>query len=1360
MMALRRLCAMALLLSTSINMIAASTYFLNQKIFMESNSSNRDGLTLDRAFTDTKVAFSSLKPGDTLEIVGTLANPSYNASYNFTNVSDPQNWHGESSLTISSLQGGLPCTDCDNLFECVGAGVHSFGTGFLYMQWNLSLSVYRNSVFELCPRSIPELTRTSQAWTCGPIAVDNHRQKRCSSFQLTSTGAPGAWITIKAHDNTTRLKGDGGSVLRIMKSRFLRIQGLHIYGEVERIPNSVAKALQFVYKDQNGTIVHRVDRTLTDKDIMGLKLDLIGTVPRPSYTDTIGIYVSNSDHIEVLDNVVHHMPGGGIRVSYSEYVDIVGNNVHDCARKSSSGTHAVVATYTSDILPEENGSKYRVRILRNVIHNNYNEIYSWVGTKPLIVSKIDEGKGISLQRNQEFKNGGRILVANNLAYWNGFSGVHSNDGDNIDFVANTCYMNSYTNTVTYKGADQSGNNVGLSFSGGENCTMYNNIAVIDTSWNALALSIVGMKNVRLGSNLVHGIGPNKVRLDPDVEPFQDRVFVGDPLFVNATAFNFSIASESSPAFQKADPRWVLCEDLQRQQRRDSTTIGALEFGSPGAAKESRQLAICYHAAGTMLPWSTGPAFWSGPRNATMAPGEAPKPLQKPPDLLQPPLPATAYPGVPKPGQDHGIGTQGPNDSGKQLPASTYFLNQKIFMESNSSNRDGLTLDRAFTDTKVAFSSLKPGDTLEIVGTLANPSYNASYNFTNVSDPQNWHGESSLTISSLQGGLPCTDCDNLFECVGAGVHSFGTGFLYMQWNLSLSVYRNSVFELCPRSIPELTRTSQAWTCGPIAVDNHRQKRCSSFQLTSTGAPGAWITIKAHDNTTRLKGDGGSVLRIMKSRFLRIQGLHIYGEVERIPNSVAKALQFVYKDQNGTIVHRVDRTLTDKDIMGLKLDLIGTVPRPSYTDTIGIYVSNSDHIEVLDNVVHHMPGGGIRVSYSEYVDIVGNNVHDCARKSSSGTHAVVATYTSDILPEENGSKYRVRILRNVIHNNYNEIYSWVGTKPLIVSKIDEGKGISLQRNQEFKNGGRILVANNLAYWNGFSGVHSNDGDNIDFVANTCYMNSYTNTVTYKGADQSGNNVGLSFSGGENCTMYNNIAVIDTSWNALALSIVGMKNVRLGSNLVHGIGPNKVRLDPDVEPFQDRVFVGDPLFVNATAFNFSIASESSPAFQKADPRWVLCEDLQRQQRRDSTTIGALEFGSPGAAKESRQLAICYHAAGTMLPWSTGPAFWSGPRNATMAPGEASKPLQKPPQPDFSQPPLPATAYPGAPKPNQDGGGGKPGSKDRGKEVQQPAYALSVGEWTKCSKTCGGGGTQARSVKCRNKDTGTSAGAPILLT
>ena len=474
-----------------------AVYYLDQSTGDDGNN----GTSLGSAFQTAKEATKALTPGDELRIVGQLTNPSYNSSYSFSgNLSDPQLWHGENTLSIREVHG----------------------------------------------------------------AADN-------------------WITITSHDSSTVLRGDGGNIVRVFESSYIRLRNLNVYGEVENIPLSTAKAVQFVYKDKNDgyEIKYRVDPSLNASEIDKLELpDLGSNVPRVSYTDTRGVYVSDSHHIELSGSHVHHMPGGGVRFAYTDYQWIFDNEVDNCARKSYSGTHALVVTYAKDKEPRETPqgrADYRAIIVRNKIHDNYNEIFSWVGTKKFVHAKIDEGKGISLQRNQDFKNGGRILVANNIAYWNGYSGIHSQDGDNVDFFSNTAYMNSYTNTRgEYKDdAEKSGNNIGISIQGGKNCRIVNNIAYIDTSWRGMPISVANLKDDPVAkNNLYFGEGTDILKEDVDFTALATGTVVADPKFSSKTTFRLSAGSLAIGGAHKA---WSPCEDYYGKKRSLSNpSIGAVE----------------------------------------------------------------------------------------------------------------------------------------------------------------------------------------------------------------------------------------------------------------------------------------------------------------------------------------------------------------------------------------------------------------------------------------------------------------------------------------------------------------------------------------------------------------------------------------------------------------------------------------------------------------------------------------------------------------------------------------------------------------------------------------------------------------
>jgi hypothetical protein len=78
--------------------------------------------------------------------------------------------------------------------------------------------------------------------------------------------------------------------------------------------------------------------------------------------------------------------------------------------------------------------------------------------------------------------------------------------------------------------------------------------------------------------------------------------------------------------------------------------------------------------------------------------------------------------------------------------AVYYLDQKNGGDSN----DGKSVSTALASPKTAVKKLQPGDTLSIIGTLANPSYNPTYTFKSVSDSHLWHAEGTLVLSDVVG----------------------------------------------------------------------------------------------------------------------------------------------------------------------------------------------------------------------------------------------------------------------------------------------------------------------------------------------------------------------------------------------------------------------------------------------------------------------------------------------------------------------------------------------------------------------------------------------------------------------------------
>ena len=434
-------------------------------------------------------------------------------------------------------------------------------------------------------------------------AADTHLWHAENTLDINNVnGTASTYITIKAYDNNTVIKGDGANIIRVKNSSFLRFENLNIEGEVNRIPLSTSLALQFAYVNGNqvtnptSTNINFRNEEDADGDNIVEDTDTypsLGSVTRPSYIDTRGAYFSGCNDIEFINNTIHHTPGGGLRFANSKKILIQKNEIYRCSAKSYSGTHALVVTKSEPIATND----YSIRIIQNEVHHNYNELFSWAPTKTVITPRIDEGKGISLQRNNisSWVNGqGRILVENNVTYWNGFSGLHSNDGYRIDFINNTVFMNSYTNSIEPYGPSgslssegQRGNNIGISTGGTCDDIKYiNNSVVADADWSGKALAATGnTTNLEVRNNVIYGIN-GTISKDSDVTSVAVNTIEANPLFADALVtyqdenyvFDFMIAS-NSPAVDSADGTFAPTDDYFGLPRDANPDIGAIEYAA-------------------------------------------------------------------------------------------------------------------------------------------------------------------------------------------------------------------------------------------------------------------------------------------------------------------------------------------------------------------------------------------------------------------------------------------------------------------------------------------------------------------------------------------------------------------------------------------------------------------------------------------------------------------------------------------------------------------------------------------------------------------------------------------------------------
>ncbi len=149
-------------------------------------------------------------------------------------------------------------------------------------------------------------------------------------------------------------------------------------------------------------------------------------------------------HQVVRNCKVYKFGGGGI-AGGEDYLTIEGNLVYECGLYGPFGMSGI--SIYNPINTDGVTAGYKIKIVNNVSHSNYN--YFPCECFP---GKVTDGNGIILD---DFKNSqraagdplkdvvytGRTLVANNIVYNNGGSGIHTFKGANTDIVNKTAYRN-------------------------------------------------------------------------------------------------------------------------------------------------------------------------------------------------------------------------------------------------------------------------------------------------------------------------------------------------------------------------------------------------------------------------------------------------------------------------------------------------------------------------------------------------------------------------------------------------------------------------------------------------------------------------------------------------------------------------------------------------------------------------------------------------------------------------------------------------------------------------------------------------------------------------------------------------------
>lgn len=290
---------------------------------------------------------------------------------------------------------------------------------------------------------------------------------------IKCSGTEDAYIVFTTYkDDDVLLEFDGSYGVVVQNNQYVKIENLTIKGIADKITEEEAVEAWGWYKDENGVIhdlAEEMDVDITDPSLWGEKIDKPATpnAEKPSYYNGRALVAISSQHIILSNNVIRDAPSSAIRVQKSDYVSVVDNKVYNNTFWSTLGVGAITVAEATNY-SDETEDNIRIRLERNDVHNNANKLYSWNPNKDFVKFVIDEGSGLFLTRNNDTYNYGYILIANNLSYNNGASGIVVHKTNRAIVEHNTVYYNG-----TYNGDSKAG---GIGVNTVDDVTIRNNIS--------------------------------------------------------------------------------------------------------------------------------------------------------------------------------------------------------------------------------------------------------------------------------------------------------------------------------------------------------------------------------------------------------------------------------------------------------------------------------------------------------------------------------------------------------------------------------------------------------------------------------------------------------------------------------------------------------------------------------------------------------------------------------------------------------------------------------------------------------------------------------------------------------------------
>ena len=248
-----------------------------------------------------------------------------------------------------------------------------------------------------------------------------------------------------------------------------------------------------------------------------------------------------SHHCVVKNNVIHDNCAAGVGFLKCDYITIENNRVYNNSWYTIYGTSGI--SFNQCYNYDNNTTDYKIIVRNNISYGNrmYVPFYN--------DCKVTDGNGIILDIPLADYNG-RSLVANNICFNNGGSGIHTFSMNNVDIVHNVSYLNSASPEIN------SANIYGLQTN---NVRIMNNIIVARPGkrMNAVNAStnLLYDYNIFFGGNSYELVGTHSIFQDPQfVNPSTDPAVADFRLQPTSLGINAGNNSLSYPTDYTGTPR--------------------------------------------------------------------------------------------------------------------------------------------------------------------------------------------------------------------------------------------------------------------------------------------------------------------------------------------------------------------------------------------------------------------------------------------------------------------------------------------------------------------------------------------------------------------------------------------------------------------------------------------------------------------------------------------------------------------------------------------------------------------------------------------------------------------------------------